>query len=270
MIPILVDSISLIKWGLLSGILLGISISFTSPFLILKRNALFPHALTHIYFLAVILTTLISNKLPTLLSFPFIVIFTLLFTSFIWVLRKHTKFYEDTATSIIAHLALGLALIVATKTYQYDARILSYLFGSLIGVDYKDFCESLIVFFFTLILFNKFYPLWIAQVTDKELPGVNFKFANFSFLILITLQIVIGVKLMGILLVSVLFVFSTTFVLQFIKNFKFLIFFISFLNIIGILGGSIISILFDIPFSGAVVLFMSLYVFISFIWSFLK
>jgi len=58
------DSINLIKWGLLSGMLLGLSISFTSPFLILKRNALFPHALTHIYFLAVIITSLILNNLP--------------------------------------------------------------------------------------------------------------------------------------------------------------------------------------------------------------
>ncbi|PMP97459.1 MAG: hypothetical protein C0169_03005 [Thermodesulfobacterium geofontis] len=265
-----IDSISLIKWGILSGILLGISISFTSPFLILKRNALFPHALTHIYFLAVILVALVSNKIPTLFSFPFIVIFTLLFTSLIWILKKQTKFYEDTATSIIAHLALGLALIIAAKTYQYDARILSYLFGSLIGVGYKDFCESLIVFFLTLVLFYKFYPLWIAQITDKELPGLNFKLANFSFLLLITLQIIIGVKLMGILLVSVLFIFSTSFVLQFIKSFKLLIFLISFLNILGILGGSTISILFDIPFSGAVVIFMSLYVFISFFRSFLK
>ncbi len=264
------DSISLIKWGLLSGILLGISISFTSPFLILKKNAFFPHALTHIYFLAVILTSLILYKLPLFLSFPFIVVFTLLFTSLIWILRRYTKFYEDTATSIIAHLALGLALIVAAKTYQYDARILSYLFGSLIGITYKDFCESLIVFFFTLFLFYRFYPLWIAQITDKELPGLDFKLANFSFLILITLQIIIGVKLMGVLLVSVLFIFSTTFVLQFIKSFKFLIILVSFLNIIGILGGAVISIFFDIPFSGAVVIFMSLYIFISFVWSFLR
>ena len=264
------DSINLIKWGLLSGILLGVSISFTSPFLILKRNALFPHALTHIYFLAVIITSLILNNLPFFLSFPFIVIFTLFFTSLIWILKKYTKFYEDTATSIIAHLALGLALIVATKTYQYDARILSYLFGSLLGITYKDFFESLIVFLFTLFLFYRFYPLWMAQITDKELPGLNFKLANFSFLILITLQIIIGVKLMGILLVSVLFVFSTTFVLQFIKSFKFLIIVICFLNIIGILGGALISIFFDIPFSGAVVIFMSLYILISLIRGFLR
>jgi len=264
------NSINLIKWGILSGIILGISISFTAPFLILKRNALFPHALTHIYFLAVILTSIISDKIPSFLSFPFISVFTLFFASLIWVLKKQTKFYEDTSTSIVAHLALGLALIIAAKTYQYDAKILSYLFGSLIGISSKEFYESFIVFILTLFLFSKYYPLWIAQLTDKELPGIDFKFANFFFLILITLQIIVGVKLMGILLVSVLFVFSTSSVLKFTKNFKFLILFTALLNILGIIGGILISILWDIPFSGAVVIFMSLYILISFVWSFLK
>jgi len=264
------NSISLIKWGILSGIILGVSISFTAPFLILKRNALFPHALTHIYFLAVILASIISDKLPSFLSFPFISIFTLLFASLIWVFKKQTKFYEDTSTSIVAHLAMGLALIIAAKTYQYDAKILSYLFGSLIGISSKEFYESLIVFILTLFLFFKYYPLWIAQLTDKELPGIDFKFANFFFLILITLQIIIGVKLMGILLVSVLFIFSTSLVLKFIKNFRFLILYTTLLNILGIIGGILISVLWDVPFSGAVVIFMSLYILISFVWSFLK
>ncbi|MCU4138347.1 MAG: hypothetical protein DRP34_01245 [Thermodesulfobacteriota bacterium] len=264
------DSLSLVKWGVLSGILLGISISFTSPFLILKRNALFPHALTHVYFLAIILASIVLNKIPFYFSFPFIAIFTLLFTSLIWILRKRVKFYEDTSTSIVTHLALGIALILATKTYQYDARILSYLFGSLIGITYKEFFESFITFFFTLVIFYKFYPLWIAQITDKELPGLDFKLANLLFLILVTFQIIIGVKLMGILLVSVLFIFSTSFVLQFTKNFKFLILITILLNILGILGGTIISIFWDVPFSGAVVIFMSLYILLSFILSFLK
>jgi len=264
------ESLKLVKWGILSGVLLAISLSFTSPFLVLQRNALFPHALTHIYFLAIILASVILYKLPYFFFFPFIVSFTLLFTSLIWLLKKQVKLYEDTSTSIIAHLAMGLGLIIAAKTYQYDARVLSYLFGSLVGITDKDFLESIIVLILTIVLFYKFYPLWIAQITDREIPGLDFKRANFAFLLLITLQIIMGVKLMGILLISVLFVFSTIFALQFIKSFKLLIFFIAILNIFGIISGAIISIFWDIPFSGGVVIFMSLYILIPFIWSFLK
>lgn len=264
------ESFKLVKWGILSGIVIAVSISFTSPFLILARNALFPHALTHIYFLAIILASLFLYKLPDLFYFPFIVVFTLLFSSLIWILKRRIKLYEDTSVSIIAHLAMGLALIIAAKTSQYDARVLSYLFGSLVGITLKDFLESLIVLLFTIILFCKFYPLWIAQITDREVPGLNFKNANLAFLILVTLQIIISVKLMGILLVSILFVFSTIFALQFIKSFKLLILTIGILNILGILSGSTVSIFWDIPFSGAVVIFMSLYILISFLWSFKK
>lgn len=264
------NSLDLVKWGILSGLILGISISFTSPFLILQRNALFPHALTHIYFLGIILTSLVLNKIPSFLSFPFITIFTLAISFLIWILKKQAKFYEDTSTSIIAHASMGLALIIASKTYQYDIRIFSYLFGSLIGITSKEFYESLIVLIFTLFLFFKYYPQWIAQFTDKELPGISFRFANFFLLVLITLQIIVGVKLMGILLVSALFVFPISSILKFIKSFKTLILLTGLLNILGILGGFLISIWWDIPFSGAVVIFMSLYILGSFIWSFLK
>ncbi len=259
------ESLELVKWGIFSGVLLGISVAFTSPFLVLKRNALFPHALTHIYFLAIILASLILSKIPYFFSFPFIVVFTLFFTQLIWVLKNKIKLYEDTSTSLVAHLAMGLALIIAAKTSQYDARVLSYLFGSLVGIDFRDFLESLVVFTITVALFYKFYPLWIAQITDEEIPGLDFKMANFAFLLLITLQIIIGVKLMGVLLVSVLFVFSSIFALQFIKSFRLLVLVISILNIFGIIGGTLISIFWDIPFSGAVVIFMSLYILIPFI-----
>ncbi len=267
---IILDSLLLIKWGLFSGIFLAISISFTSPFLILKRDALFPHALTHIYFLAIILASLISKFLPPFLDFPVVVIFTLIITSLIWVLRKYSKFYEDTTTSIISCFAMGLALIIASKTSQYDSRLFSYLFGSLVGITKKDFYESLIVFVFSIFLFYKFYPLWILQTTDKEIPGIDFKTSNLIFLILITLQIVIGVKLMGILLISALFIFSSSLALCIGRTLKSLIPIISLLNILGILGGTIFSIIWDIPFSSAVVIFMSLYPSLQLIWRILS
>ncbi len=264
------DSFLLIKWGLFSGILLAISISFTSPFIILKKNALFPHALTHIYFLAIISVSLIYKFIPSFLTFPIIVIFTLTLTSLIWILKKYSKLYEDTATSIISSIAMGLALVIASKTSQYDSRLFSYLFGSLVGITKKDFYESLVVFIFSIFLFNKFYPLWIVQITDKEVPGIDFKGANLIFLILITLQIVVGVKLMGILLISALFIFSSSLTLWITKSLKFLILATSLLNILGILIGTIVSIIWDIPFSGAVIMFMSLYLILQIIWRFLN
>jgi len=255
----LLFSLQLVKFGVLAGILLGISLSLTSPFLILKKNALFPHALTHVLFFAIIFTTAFSNYLSSYLEYPVIICLTLFSVLGILILNKYFKLYEDTATSIITHLALGLALIVAAKTNLYDARLLSYLFGSLVTVSQKDFYESIIVLLLSFAFFYKFYPLWTAQITDKEIPGINFKWANSFYLVIITLQIIIGIKLMGILLISAFFVFSGSCALKLASNFKLAIIYTAFLNILGILGGTLISVFWDLPFSGSVVVFMSFY-----------
>ncbi|HCE79697.1 metal ABC transporter permease [Thermodesulfobacterium commune] len=263
-------SLELLKYGLLAGIFLGISFAFTSPFLVLKRNSLFPHALTHILFLAIILISIISEYFPNiftypLLEYPIMGLVTLFCTSLVFVLKRTFRLYEDTATSIIASLALGIALILITKTSQYDTRLLSYLFGSLMTVTSKDMFNSLWIACLTLLVFYKYYPLWITQKTDHEIPGVNFKWANFWFLTILTLQVFISIKLMGVLLVSSLFVFTSVLGLKTGNNVKQTIFLTALTNLFSILSGTIVSLVWDIPFSSAVVLCMSFWLLISFI-----
>ncbi|KUK18728.1 MAG: ABC-type transporter, integral membrane subunit, partial [Thermodesulfobacterium commune] len=260
----------LLKYGLLAGVFLGISFAFTSPFLVLKRNSLFPHALTHILFLAIILISIISEYFPNiftypLLEYPIMGLVTLFCTSLVFVLKRTFRLYEDTATSIIASLALGIALILITKTSQYDTRLLSYLFGSLMTVTSKDMFNSLWIACLTLLVFYKYYPLWITQKTDHEIPGVNFKWANFWFLTILTLQVFISIKLMGVLLVSSLFVFTSVLGLKTGNNVKQTIFLTALTNLFSILSGTIVSLVWDIPFSSAVVLCMSFWLLISFI-----
>ncbi|WP_022854570.1 metal ABC transporter permease [Thermodesulfobacterium thermophilum] len=263
-------SLGLLKYGLLAGVFLGISFAFTSPFLVLKRNSLFPHALTHILFLAIILISIISEYFPDiftypLLEYPIMGLVTLFCTSLVFVLKRTFRLYEDTATSIIASLALGIALILITKTSQYDTRLLSYLFGSLMTVTSKDMFNSLWIACLTLLVFYKYYPLWITQKTDHEIPGVNFKWANFWFLTILTLQVFISIKLMGVLLVSSLFVFTSVLGLKTGNNVKQTIFLTALTNLFSILLGTIVSLVWDIPFSSAVVLCMSFWLLISFI-----
>lgn len=263
-------SLELLKYGLLAGIFLGISFAFTSPFLVLKRNSLFPHALTHVLFLAIILISIISEYFPNiftypLLEYPIMGLVTLFCTSLVFVLKRTFRLYEDTATSIIASLALGIALILITKTSQYDTRLLSYLFGSLMTVTSKDMFNSLWIACLTLLVFYKYYPLWITQKTDHEIPGVNFKWANFWFLTILTLQVFISIKLMGVLLVSSLFVFTSVLGLKTGNNVKQTIFLTALTNLFSILSGTIVSLVWDIPFSSAVVLCMSFWLLISFI-----
>ena len=250
--------LELFKWGILAGICFAISTALTSPFLVLQRNSLFPHAITHILLLSLLLLSLFKNFLPVFLHFPFLLIVTLFVGYLIHFLTKTLRIFEDTSTSILTYLSLGLALVIAGKTSQFDMTLLNYLFGSFLTVDKKDYVESFLVMLITLFLFYYFKDLWLARCFEEEIPGIDFKKSQALFLLLVTLQSIVGVKLMGVLLVSSFFVFSSTMALKISSSFSQAISLSLFFNLLAIIFGFIFSVYFDLPFSSAAVIFMGL------------
>ncbi|MFN4196723.1 MAG: metal ABC transporter permease [Caldimicrobium sp.] len=254
--------LSLFKWGLLAGTFFAISTAFTSPYLLLQRNSLFPHALTHILLLSLFILSLISSYIPVYFHFFILLLITSILSAAIFLIIRLTHVFEDTATSLITYLALALALVIATKSSQYDVVLLNYLFGSLMLVDKINVFESLIVLIISFLVYLKYKELWLAQSIEKEIPGINFRKSGFGFFFLITLQTIIGVKLMGVLLVSAFFVYSGTLALKLSPSFKRVVPLTAILNLMGIFLGFILSIFFDIPFSASAILFMSIYLII--------
>ncbi|MEZ0344183.1 MAG: metal ABC transporter permease [Caldimicrobium sp.] len=252
--------LELFKWGLLAGICFAISTALTAPFLVLQRNSLFPHAITHILLLSLLLLSLFKDFFPVFLEFPFLLTVTLFLSYLIYFLARTLHLFEDTSTSILTYLSLGLALLIAGKTSQFDVTLLNYLFGSFLTVDKKDYIESFFVLILTLILFYHFKDLWLAKCFEEEIPGIELKKSQALFLLLITLQSIVGVKLMGVLLVSSFFVFSSATALKISSSFAQAIYLSVFFNLLSLLFGFILSIHFDFPFSGAVVIFMGLYI----------
>lgn len=251
----LIFYLSLFKWGLFSGLLFATSSAFVSSYLILQRNSLFPHAITHILFLSLFILSLITAYLPLSLHFPFLVLITLFIGMGIFFLIRYTQLYDDTATSLITYLSLALALIIASKTSKYDATLLNYLFGSLIVVSKREAFESVIVFLISVILYLKFNNLWLSQTVEREVPGISYKYAQLLLLFLIILQTIVGIKLMGVLLVPAFFVYSGVLALIVSPNFKWVFPLNVFFNILALLIGFLISIFFDLPFSASVILF---------------
>lgn len=251
---------ALFKWGLLTGVLFSLASSLTSPFIILKRNALFPHALTHIMLLSFLSVAIAGKLVPESLQFLTVLAITLFLTYLIHFLMRKLRLYEDTATSIITHFSLGFALVLASKTNQYDATLLNYLFGSLITVERREFFEGLFVFLVSLIAYARFHCLWLTESVEKEVPGLNFRVSNLSLLLMITLQTLIGVKLMGVLLVTSFFIFSPTLALKLSPSFTWVIPLTCLFNLLAIFGGFFVSVSFDIPFSASAIIFMGLYV----------
>lgn len=257
--------LALFKWGLLAGLSYALASSLTAPYLLLQRNALFPHALTHLLLLALLSLSILSSYIPNTLHFLFLLFMTLLLTGLIYLLVRELNLYEDTATSLITHLSLGLALLLASLSSQYDATLLNYLFGSLITVEKKEAFEGLLVLIITLFTFWRQRGLWLTSGIDREVPGLNLRRGQLLLLLMITLQVIVGVKLMGALLVSSFFVFSPTLALKISPSFSPVVSLTALFNVAALISGFLLSMRLDIPFSASAIIFMGLYLVILFI-----
>ena len=272
MIESFLEYFILLKWGFLAGILFAWSIAFTAPFIVLRKNALFPHAITHVLFFSIIFSVFALKIQSSFLIYLINLIVISLAISGIVFIKRYLKLYEDTATSLITHFAFALALIISSKVPSYETKISSYLFGSFLTIEKDEFFLSIITLITTLLFYKKFSSLWISQITDTEIPGINFGLSNFSFLILLSLQITIGINIMGVLLVTMFFVASTSVALQIGNSLKNAILLTGFLNTIALFLGAFFSIVMDIPFSAgcSVILFSFLFILIVFRVFFVK
>jgi len=260
------EYIELLKWGFLAGICFSWAVAFTSPFLVLQRNALFPHAITHTLFFALLFSALVLKVVSPFLIYPLTLIIVLIFMGGIVLIQKLLRFYEDTSTSLVTHFALALALIIATKYSFYDARLFSYLFGSFVAVSREDFWLSLFTLGITVLFYRRLGILWISQITDQAVPGVNFTLANFFFLVILALQIFVGIKLMGILLVAMFFTAGSSVALKVASSFKKAIILTGLLNVLALFGGGVLSIFWDLPFSAGAAIVMFFFLLIPLVW----
>jgi zinc transport system permease protein len=253
--------LSLIKWGLLACLFFALSAGLTSPFILLNRNALLPHALTHILLLPLLVISLLFPNLDEFFLIPLAVALTLILSLFIWFLERMLFIFEDSASAIVIHLSLALALVLAVKGSQYDYRLLSYLFGDILLATEQTFFISFVIFILTLLFFLKHRYSLLISALGWEFPGINTARLNLIFLLFLCLQVVLGAKILGVLLVSAFYNFSGLVALKLSPSFRKTPLLLLSLNLASVPGGATLSYLFDIPFSAGAIIFMSLYLF---------
>jgi zinc transport system permease protein len=149
--------------------------------------------------------------------------------------------------------------VLAVKGSQYDYRLLSYLFGDILLATEQTFLISFVVFVLTLLFFLKHRYSLLISALGWEFPGINTARLNLIFLLFLCLQVVLGAKILGVLLVSAFYNFSGLVALKLSSSFRKAPLFLLMLNLASVPGGATLSYLFDIPFSAGAIIFMSLY-----------
>src|SRR3990170_1223165 len=181
------------------GIFVGISAGYLGSLMVLKKMALVGDALSHV--------ALPGLALGLLFGFdPFLGAFAFLFASalLIWYVGRITKLSFETVVGAIFTLALALGIIIIPQ-----AELLEALFGDITQVTMLDTVIAIAISLISIFLTKTIYKKLVIGMISEDLAiskGVNVARTNLLYLLLVSLVVAVGIRIVGTLLVGFLVV----------------------------------------------------------------
>jgi ABC-type Mn2+/Zn2+ transport system permease subunit len=183
--------------SLLIGISVGVSAGYLGSLMVLKKMALVGDALSHV--------ALPGLALGILFNFnPFFGAFAFLFASavIIWHLGRVTKLPFETIVGAMftAALAVGILLIP-------EPDLLEALFGDITKVTILETVVAVVISVMAVLLTKMIYRKLVLGMISEELAiskGIDVSRTNLLYLVLVSLVVAVGIKIVGTLLVGFL------------------------------------------------------------------
>jgi ABC-type Mn2+/Zn2+ transport system permease subunit len=185
------------------------------------------------------------------------IIFSIVFSLTIYVLERKTNLSSDAIIGMLftSGMALGVVLISLKSGYQPD--LVSFLFGNILAIRTPDLmiiaplAVGIIVF---LICNHKSITLMALDVDTAYLAGVRVSLLQIAFYVILAISVVLGLKILGIVLVSALLIIPASTAKLVSRSFKGLIIqSVSFSEAIVLLG-IVLSYYLDSPTGPVIVL----------------
>ena len=190
--------------ALVGGVGVALVAGPLGAFVVWRRMAYFGAAMAHSALLGVALGFLLAVDLNLAVIAVCIALALLLVA-----LQRQQALATDTLLGILAHgaLAVGLVVLAFVETLRVD--LMSYLFGDVLAVTSHDLAwiygGGAIVLIALAVIWR---PLLAATVHEElaEVEGVRIGAVRLAFMLLLAVVIAVGLKVVGILLVTSLLI----------------------------------------------------------------
>ncbi len=247
-----------------AGILLAILCPLVGLFLVFKRYSMISDTLSHSSFAGIALGLVLGLN-PILTAFGF----TILAAIVIELLRNYYKKYAELAMSIILTFSLGIAIILVSSG-KSAIKVDSFLFGSILTVSKTDLILITIIAICTFITIYFLYPKLLYTTFDEEgarISGINTKFINYLFTIMVAATISVSIRVMGILVVSSIMIIPVASAMQLRKSFKETLIYSILFGIIDVIIGLFLSYNLDSAPGGTIALVSVFFLILSIIFN---
>ncbi len=241
--------------ALIIGVLISVVAALLGVSLVLRKNSMIGDGLSHTAFGAFAVATVMGFA-PIWFAMPVVIL-----ASFVVLrLSKNKKGNGDTAVALLSasSLAIGTMAISVSKGVNIDIN--SYLFGSILAVDWFDVWLSAGLAAVVILTYVFLHHRIFAITFDEEFAqaiGVKTKFYDALFAVICSIVVVLGMRLLGALLISSLIIFPTLSAMCFSKSFKSVVVYAAVISVMAFVFGLIISYLLSTP-TGATVVIVNL------------
>ena len=239
--------------ALISGIAIAILCSVIGLFLVLRRYSLFGDALAHSSFGGIALG-LFAGVYPLWTAYGVSIISALIITK----IKDRYNISGDASIAVLLSSGIAAGLVIISFSGGFSIDIFSFLFGSILLISVNDTVLILALTGGILIVILLLYRQLLYSTFNEEqakVSGIPVEKINYLIIFMAGLTVVTSIQLVGVLLISALFVIPNVTAIMYGRGFKqTAIISISF-SVFSVLSGILISYIFDITPAGTIVLF---------------
>jgi len=243
---------SFMQRALIAGIILAGVLALLGVYVLLKRMAFFADGIAHAS-LSGVAIGIIFSWYPLGVALVLSAIFALI----IYFIERKVSIASDIAIGIIFSSGMALGILLISIQPGYQPELISFLFGNILAIKQSEIITIASLSIVIVLFFVKYYRQLTLLALDEELAHVNgIKVHKLLpiFYVALAVTVVLGIKILGVVLVSALLVLPAAIARVITKTFKsFMILSIIFSEVI-VLSGIVTSFIFDLPTGPVIVL----------------
>lgn len=251
-----------IQRAILVGTLVSLCAALLGVSLVLKRYSMIGDGLSHVGFGIMTVSTAMGITTPLYIAIPGVTICAIILLK----IGNNRRIKSDSSIALISSSALAIGVAVTSLTTGMNTDVCNFMFGSILAMSKGDVILSIIVSVFIGVLFIMYYRKLFAVTFDEEFAkasGLNANRYTNIIAILTALVIVVGMRMMGVMLISSIIIFPALTSMLIFKSYKKVIISSGIVSVVSFWIGIYLSYVYNIS-TGATIVIFNLILFIIF------
>ena len=235
------------------AVLSALSTALLSVFVALRKISFMSDALAHVSFAGVAISLLIGGSGFGLWAVVIVVFVALL----IGYLSRHHRLNEANTSTVFLSVAMAAAIILIRVNKNYTFDLAGYLFGDILLITASDVTALAVLLGINIIFLFSFFKEIYYMTYNAEMAAVcriPVGLLHYLFLVILAVNIVLTVKVAGIVLVSAQLVIPGLTALNLVRSVRRAVVLACVFSAGGSISGFLAADAFNLPLGAAIVI----------------